>query len=149
MNTLLAFETYLVQERYDRALKLIRGELHATDLDIVGEFDLAEIAGDRHRPKRPQCRVLLVDNPLLVFEALALDRAAAVFFPLHILVFEVEGQTQATVVNPARLLDARFPAGAADPMDRLVARAELALQSAAERRAGSGSPSAGEKGYGG
>jgi Domain of unknown function DUF302 len=113
-------QTYTLPHRFPRALKLIRGALAGMDLEIAGEFG----NGD----PRPS-RTLLVDCPLLMFEALALDRAAAVFFPLHVLVAANGDSTEVSIVDPARLLQARLPIGSADPLDRLVGRIELALES--------------------
>ncbi len=134
MQAVSTFESFVIEDQFDRALKTIRSELTATDLNIVAEFDTAEVINGN--PSRRPCRILLVDNPLLVFEALALDRAAAVFLPLHVVISGAGDRTEVSIANPTHLLDARFPAGAADPVDRLVGRIELALQSASERHAG-------------
>jgi uncharacterized protein (DUF302 family) len=136
MHTESAFETYVVEDRLDRALKVIRSELNATEVDVVREFDLSEVLIHENGLTRAAGKVLLVDDPFLVFEALALDRAAAVFFPLHVLVMGMGGgRTQVSIAAPSKLLNARFPAGAVGPIERLVGRVELALKSAAARGA--------------
>jgi len=129
MNAVSAEHTYVIAERFDKALKTIRGALAEVELDVADEFDTAGIL-NRRADTPARSRVLLVDCPLLLFEALALDRAAAVFFPLHILVSDDGGRTRVSVINPAGLFDARLPVGAADPMERLQARVALALESA-------------------
>lgn len=133
VNSVSAPETRVIHERFERALRLIRASLAEVDLKIVQEIDLA--GTPEHGMARPgaSSKILLVDCPLLLFEALALDRAAAVFFPLHVLVSGIGDRTRVSIANPAALWNARLPVGAAHPMQRLVARIELALASASER----------------
>ena len=129
MNAVAAGHTYAIEERFDKAVKLVRAALTAGDLEIVGEMDMpANWAGEsRRRP--PRCRVLLVDCPLLLFEGLALDRAAGVYFPLHVLLASDGARTHVSTVKPSGVFDARLPAGAAGPIDRLEALAAKALES--------------------
>ena len=131
MNAVAAGHTYAIEERFDKAVKLVRAALTAGDLEIVGEMDMpANWAGEsRRRP--PRCRVLLVDCPLLLFEGLALDRAAGVYFPLHVLLASDGARTHVSTVKPSGVFDARLPAGAAGPIDRLEALAAQALESVA------------------
>jgi uncharacterized protein (DUF302 family) len=129
MNAIADGLTYTIAERFDKVLKLIRTALAETELTVAGELDPAESVNGKPGNKAVRSRILLVDCPLLVFEALALDRAAAVFFPLHVLVSAAGDRTQVSVVNPAALFDARLPVGAAEPMERLQARVALALES--------------------
>jgi len=133
VNAGLALQVYMMAERFDRALKLIRGALADMDLDVAVEFDVAGNLGDKEAEIAAPSRILLVDCPLLAFEALALDRAAGVFVPLHVLVSAIGDRTQVSVVNPTALFDARLPVGAAEPVDKLVARVRLALESALQR----------------
>lgn len=132
MNAIAPLQSYLLREHFERALKLVRHSIHEMELDVVGEFQLVEEdAGEGGWDVR-QSRVILVSGPILDFEATALGRAAAVFFPLHVLMSgEAEG-TRISVVNPNALFEGRLPAGASDPLDRLVARVMMALDSLAE-----------------
>jgi uncharacterized protein (DUF302 family) len=138
VNAVSALQTYVIRERFDKSLRAIRSALAEMELEVVGEFDIAETVNGGSSRRVAPSKILLVDCPLLIFEALALDRAAAVFFPLHVLVSGGGEQTRVAMTNPTRLFDARFPVGAADPMDRLVARVELALESVSRRLAVSG-----------
>jgi hypothetical protein len=115
-------QNYVVTERFEKVLKLLRTALAGIDLQVVGEVDLAG-SGTGTRAK-----TLLVACPLLMFEALALDRAAGVFVPLHVQVRADGDRTKISIVDPARLLNARLPVGVASPLSRLIARVELALQ---------------------
>jgi hypothetical protein len=134
MSTVAAGHTYAIEERFDKALKLTRAALRAGDLEIVGEMDMpANWPGES--PRRPaRCRVLLVDCPLLVFEGLALDRAAGVYFPLHVLLASDGVRTQVSTVTASGVFDARLPAGAAEPIDRLEALVARALESLASNK---------------
>ncbi len=129
MNALTAGQTYSVAERFDKAVKLIRSALADSELSVVGEFDTGGTSGKEPGLTAERCRILLVDCPLLVFEAQVLDRAAGVFFPLHVLVRADRGRTQVSTVNPAGLFNVRLPLGVAAPMERLHARVTLALES--------------------
>lgn len=132
MNVVSALQTYTVAERFERALKSIRGAFDGLDLDIVGEFDIPDVRTGVTGRKAGSLKILLVSCPVLDFEAVALGRAAAVFFPLHVMVSAEGDQTRVSLVNPSGIFDARFPVGAVSPMNRLVARVELALESLLE-----------------
>lgn len=120
--TQAAVESYEITERFDRTLKLLRGALAETDLEIAAEFD----GGGR---------TLLVDSPLLSFEALALDRAAAVFFPLHVVVTAAGERTRIAIVDISHVVHARLPAGAEEPIERLAARIRMAVESVSRKTA--------------
>jgi len=129
MNAVAAGHTYVIEERFDKALKLVRAALTAGDLEIVGEMDMPTNWPGQSRQRPPRCKVLLVDCPFLLFEGLALDRAAGVYFPLHVLLASDGSLTHVSTVKPSGVFDTRLPAGAAGPLDRLEARAAQALES--------------------
>jgi uncharacterized protein (DUF302 family) len=133
MKALAVEQTYVISEPFDKAVKLIRSALAETELGVVGEFDTTEAFGKDPEKKSKQSRILLVDCPLLVFEAQALDRSAGVFFPLHVLVRADADRTQVSTVSSRELFDVRLPSGATDPMDSLQARVALALESVLRR----------------
>jgi uncharacterized protein (DUF302 family) len=130
MNTVAVEQNYVIPEKFDKALKLIRTAIADMELEIAGELDMAHALYGEPAGKTSRCRILLVDCPVLMFEALALNRAAAVFIPLHVLVSAAGSQTHVSLLNPAALFDARLPAGAADPLEKLQARVARALHSA-------------------
>jgi hypothetical protein len=143
MTTGPAVETYEIGERFDKALKLFRFALAEVDLEIAAEFGsdgTGNEAGSRNG-----ARTFLVEAPLLSFEALALDRAAALFFPIHVVVTPMGATTRVEVLNIARLIHARLPAGAQDPIDRLAARIRVALESVSEKAAASAHGSNGSR----
>jgi hypothetical protein len=53
---------------------------------VVEEFDISREPYLQLGVARRQCVVLLVDTPVLLFEAIALDRSAAAFLPLHVII---------------------------------------------------------------
>jgi hypothetical protein len=122
----------LIPESLDKSLKMLRATLTEMDLDVVGEF--AWQAEPRHAALS---KTLLVNCPLLLFEAAALDRAAAVFFPLHVITCTAGDSTRVAIANPAAWSCRRLPVGAAEPLSRLVARVQLAFATVAERLAAS------------
>ena len=129
MNALAVGQTYVISERFDKAVKLIRSALAEMELSVVGEFDTTGAFGKEPGKKTEQSRILLVDCPLLVFEAQALDRAAGVFLPLHVLVWADGDRTQVCTVNSGGIFDVRLPLGASGPIERLQARVGMALES--------------------
>lgn len=117
-----ALRSYVVDRRIGDVWEPLRHALADLELEVIGSVTTPE-----------RSRVLLVDCPLLDFEALALDRASAVFFPVHILVSPDGNRTRVSVVDPAGLFSARFPVGMAEPMERLLARVSLAVELLQER----------------
>jgi hypothetical protein len=75
----------VVPETIDRAVPRVRRLLREAGLSIAQEVTLAS-EPYFHRGARTSCVVLLVDTPSLFFESIVLDRAAAVFLPLHIVI---------------------------------------------------------------
>jgi uncharacterized protein (DUF302 family) len=115
-----AGHTRTISEPFDTGLKQVRGALLGAGLSILGEFDVSgSLSGEAGGTPSPS-RILCVDSPLLLFEALALDRAAAVFLPLHVLVAANGPETRVRWMNPASAFGARLPAGAAVPLDELL-----------------------------
>jgi uncharacterized protein (DUF302 family) len=129
MNAFGLGQTYTIPERFDKAVKLIRSALGEMELSVVGEVDTSGAFARENGKKTEPAKILLVDCPLVVFEAQALDRAAGVFFPLHVLVWGDGDRTQVSTVSSGELFDVRLPLGAAGPMERLKARVTMALES--------------------
>jgi len=133
MNTVSASQTYVIAEEFGKALKLVRQALAERELCVTTELD---ITGSLYRgpgnTEKPM-RLLLVDSPILTFEAIALDRAAGVLIPLHVLVSSDGDRTHVVFIDPATLLDRRLPVGAAGPLEQLKARIAMALESAVAR----------------
>jgi len=133
MNTTSAGGTYVIAEDFDKALKLVRHALAEHELGVTSEWETTKNrpGGADHKPQRS--RLLLVDSPILLFEAMALDRAAGALFPLHVLLSADGDRTQAVFVEPATLFTLRPPVGAAGPLEEMKGRIRAALESAAAR----------------
>ena len=131
MSVMSASHTYVVPDPLEQALRSIRGALDKMELDVVGEIELSEHVKQASERRMTGSRILLVGCPILDLEAVALGRAAAVFVPLHVLVSAERNETRVSVVNPTGLFDARFPIGARGPIDKLVARFAMAMDSIA------------------
>jgi uncharacterized protein (DUF302 family) len=113
---------------YETALKLIRSALLNEDLRISREFDLTDIAGEQPGVNLAPRRILCVDSPLLLLEAMALDPSAAVFLPLHIVISAGGPKTQVYWFNPASIQSKRLPVGAMLPLRALQARIVRAME---------------------
>ena len=129
MNVGVVGETYVVPERFPKAVKRIRRSLGEWELSVVGEFEAMRLCDGEDGEKWEPFRILLVDCPFLAFEAQALDRAAGVFFPLHVYVGGDGDRTQAFIASSCDLFDGRLPLGVAGPLAKLQDRVSLALES--------------------
>jgi hypothetical protein len=123
----------LLMEQFDRALKLVGQESVDCELSVTGEFDVTESLSRDSRRKPDRTRLLLVDCPLLLLEASALDRAAGVLIRLHVLVSADGERTQVVFIEASALFDRRVPVGAAGPLEELKARISTALEAAVTR----------------
>jgi hypothetical protein len=126
MNSMAAGVTRAVPLPYDKALPLVRRLLTTGGLTVVEEFDLSRepcfhLGAGRH------CVALLVDTPVLLFEAIALDRSAAVFLPLHVVISGDGGASYVHWGKPAGSSGLRPPAPARDALDELYRRVSAAL----------------------
>ena len=133
MNTTSAGRTYVIDEDFDKALKLVRHALAESELAVTSEWDTTETRRGGFGQKPQRSRLLLVDSPILMFEAMALDRAAGALFPLHVLLSADGDRTQAIFVEPTTLFALRPPVGAAGPLEEMKSRIRAALESAAAR----------------
>ena len=76
--------TYLISEPFESALKSVREVLAKEDLRVPLELDVtARIRKELGLSLAP-CRVLFVDSPVLLLEAVTLDRTVAAILPLHV-----------------------------------------------------------------
>lgn len=121
----------IVAEARARCVSQVQRLLWDAGLSVVEEFDIAA--------ENSEWTVLLVDTPGLLFESIALDRAAAVFLPVHVV---IRGDGEVSTVswaNPMASSGLRPPATAKIPLETLCARVTAAL-SALEEPAASAKP---------
>jgi uncharacterized protein (DUF302 family) len=128
-----ARQTYLIAEQFDEALNLLRQELADHDLCVTDEFDATEYLSRDSGRKPDRSRLLLVDCPLPLLEAVALDRAAGVLIPLHILASSDGDRTEVVFIEASTLFDRRAPVGVSQPLGELKSRIAMALEAAVAR----------------
>lgn len=119
MSAVAAARTHAILEPFEKSVVLIRRLLSAEGLTVVGEFDISS-------PSR-SCTVLLVDTPLDLFEAIALDRSAAVLVPLHVVVSGDHKRAFVHWGNPVATGGMRPPAPAKAALEKLHARVSEAF----------------------
>ena len=129
--------THVIPERFARSMPLVRRRLADAGLSIAGEFDVSGEPHFQSTTGQRSCVVLLVDTPGLLFECIALDRAAAVFLPVHVMISGDRHSTYVRWANPTTISGLRPPMPAKVPLEDLCARIARAL---------AGLPQAGEVG---
>ena len=123
-----------MQKPINEALKLLRAALAEEGLEIAAEFDMAGRIRKALSVDLPPCRVLCVDCPVALLEALAFDRSAAVLLPLHLVVAGQDGITLIHLLNPAAALYSGLPVTARAAVSKLQARVALAVESVSVRQ---------------
>ena len=126
--------TLIMQQPLNDAVKLIRRALADGGLEIAADLDMAGRITKALRIDFPPCRVLCVDCPVALLEALALDRSAAVLLPLHLVVTGQDGLTLVHLLNPAAALYSGLPVTARAAVSKLQARVAQAVESVSIRQ---------------
>lgn len=129
-----AVTAYLMVEPFAKALERVRESLQRADLSIVAELDVSERIKRQLCLGFAPCRILLVDSPYLLLEALALDRSAASFLPLHVVISGRGAQTLVQWMSAGAIEHGKLPVGTAGPLEKLQQRLSLALQGIAIRQ---------------
>ena len=122
-------ETLIVRQPFAKTLKVVRRALVEAGLEISADVDIAGRIRKALRFDLPPCRVLYVDCPVALLEAIALDRSAAVLLPLHLV---VEGRDEFTLVhllNPTAALYGGLPVTARAAVSKLQTRVMHAVES--------------------
>ncbi|MEO8660936.1 MAG: DUF302 domain-containing protein [Bryobacteraceae bacterium] len=126
--------TLLVRQPFTDTIKVIRRALMAAGLEIPADLDLAGRVKQALRFDFPPCRVLCVDCPIALLEALALDRSAAVLLPLHLVVEGRDGFTLVHLLNPAAALHGGLPVTARAAVSKLQGRVRDAIKTVSARQ---------------
>ena len=119
--------TRIVTEPFGKSVPLIRRLLLDGGLSVVEEFDVSSAPYFQLGIARRSCIVLLVDTPSLLFEAIALDRAAAVFLPVHVVISGDRDTSYVHWANPMASSGLRPPAPSRGPLQDLSGRINKAL----------------------
>ena len=120
--------TLTIRKPLNEAIKLLRRALAEGGLEVAADLDMAARIGKALRIEFPSCRVLFVDCPVALLEALALDRSAAVLLPLHVVVTGQDGFTVVHFLNPAAALYSGLPVTARAAVSKLQARVAAAVE---------------------
>lgn len=119
--------TRVVPEPFGKSVPLIRRLLLGAGLSVVEEFDMSSAPYLQLGIAPRSCTVLLVDTPVLLFEAIALDRAAAVFLPVHVVISGDRETSYVHWANPMASSNLRPPAPSKGALEDLCARVTGAL----------------------
>jgi len=126
--------TLVVHQPLHAALKTIRGALAKQGLEVAADLDMAGRISKYLRLDLPPCRVLCVDCPLAVLEAITLDRSAAVLLPLHLVIASQGDATVIHLLNSTAALYHALPIPARASVSKLQAKVTEALESVAIRQ---------------
>ena len=128
-----AVTVYTIAEPFDKALPSVREALLTGGLSISGEIDLSERILRQLGLDFGPCRILLVDSPFLLVEAIALDRSSAVLLPLHVVVSGRDSLTHVHWMSLSGMRQVRLPAGADAPLAKLHAELLRVLDGVAQK----------------
>ncbi len=119
---------FVVPEPFDKAVKLVYRQLLAGGLVVRVDLNLsARIRGELGIQLSP-CRLLCVDSPLSLVEAMTLDDAAAVFLPLHVVVTGHGSHTLVQFISTAHICGSALPVSTKVPMNKLQTRIAEAME---------------------
>jgi len=127
MSIATSGNTRVIAESFGKSVMLVRRLLANGGLCVVEECNVSSEPYFRSGITRWSCIVLLVDTPGLLFECIALDRAAAVFLPVHVVISGDRDRTYVHWANPVVSSGLRPPMPAKVPLERLCARITQAL----------------------
>ncbi len=113
-----------IPEPFDKTLLLIRNSLASAGFSIVAKIDVSSAL---QTGSSDCCVVLLVDTPILLFEAIVLDRAPAAFLPLHVVVCGDRTASEVYCANPMVTSGLRPPEPAKGALEALYRHLSDAL----------------------
>lgn len=121
--------TFLLRCPPGKAAKQIRRALDAEGIAVAGEMDLAARLNRGLRVGFPVCRVICVDYPTVLLEALAFDRSAAVLVPIHLVITEHAVGSAVHMLSPSAALYDALPVTARPAVSRLLGAVVKSLDS--------------------
>ena len=127
MNIATTGNTRVIREPFGKAVAVIRRLLSDAGLSVVEEFNVSSEPYFQLGIASRSCLILLVDTPALLFESIALDRSAAVFVPVHVVISGDRDTSYVHWANPVTTSGLRPPTAAKIPLERLCARITRAL----------------------
>jgi uncharacterized protein (DUF302 family) len=119
--------TRVIPEPFAKSVPLVRRLLVGAGLSVVQEFDVSGAPYFQLGIAARSCTILLVDTPVLLFEAIALDRAAAVFLPVHVVISGDRETSYVHWANPMASSNLRPPAPSKSALEDVCTRVTKAL----------------------
>jgi uncharacterized protein (DUF302 family) len=114
-----AIVSYLFSMPLEKAIKKIKSALNEAEISVIMESDVALQIKQKLGVGLAPCRILYVESPLLLLEALAFDVRASVFLPFHIVVSSQGVQTKVHLMSPALIHESDIPVGIRGPLRNL------------------------------
>lgn len=121
--------TLVLNQPYDQARRRILAALKEHGLQVAFDFDVASGILRSAGVRLPKSSVLGVGCPYQFLEAFVADGAAAVFFPLHVVLSEHGPETQVRILAPQALRAAGVTPAITIPVHRTLRRIREALAS--------------------
>lgn len=119
---------FVVPEPFEKALKLIYRSLLDEGLTVPFELNLSGRIRRELGIGLSPCRLLCVDCPLSLVEAMTLDDAAPVFLPLHVVVAARDSHTLVQFLSTNHIANSALPVSAKVPISKLQTRITEALE---------------------
>lgn len=126
-------ETFTAAAGFEEALRQIRAALRREGLCAAAELDITARIRQELGAGVASCRVLYVDDPALLLEAVVFHRGAGLLIPQPLVVTGDARHTE-FVFRRREMLAAESPESIRDPLFDLLRRLERALESIAERQ---------------
>lgn len=125
---------------YSAATERLRRALKQGLLDICFEVDLGREVRREVGVRLAKIAVFGVACPFLLLEGLVGDSAAALFFPIHVVIAERGGSVQVTVLSPAAVRTSGISSAITIPVHRTLVRLAQAIEGVGAQRSVSMEP---------
>jgi uncharacterized protein (DUF302 family) len=131
---------WVMSAPYSAATERLRRALKQGLLDICFEVDLGRKVRREAGVRLAKIAVFGVTCPFLLLEGLVGDSAAALFFPLHVMIAERGESVQVSVLSAAAVRTSGMSPAIAIPVHRTLVRLAQAIEGAGARRCVSKEP---------
>jgi uncharacterized protein (DUF302 family) len=125
--------SFIIDESYDVALRMVRIALARHGLRAPAELDVASRIRQELGASVARCTVLYVDDPSVLLEAIVFNRGAALLIPQPLVVTGDYRHTD-VFVQSQELPSAGIPESVREPLLELQVRMTEAIESIADRQ---------------